>query len=189
MRLLVLTLLLAICGDSPAQTLITYTDTLHHLSISLPAKSSKWHTLTANKNTTYLFCSQRANGGKETFDCLTECSITLAIFKDYGKATNHTATYDWDYNHCCDSLYPSNINNAIAKGQIKDDKIPYLVYEITSSIPHQTGKKAHNRKKIEYVYKYTRGDDAFFLTCKVDPKKQKKYAELFLKVVTSVHLD
>lgn len=189
MRLMALIILLSISGNAPAQTLITYTDTLHHLSISLPAQSSNWHTLTANINTTYLFRSQRANAWKETFDCFMECSITLAISKDYGKATGHTATYDWDYNHCCDSLYPTNIKNAVAKGHIVEDKIPYLVYKTTSSIPHQTGKKAHKKKKIEYVYKYTRGDDAFFLTCIVDPKKHKKYAELFLKVATSVHLD
>ena len=189
MRQFLLILLLAICGNAPAQTLITYTDTHHHISISLPAKSKKWHTLTANKNTTYLFRSQRANASKETFDCLMECNITLSISKDYGKATGHTATYDWDYNHCCDSLYPTNINNAIAKGHIKEGTIPYLVYKTTSSIPHQTGRKACKRKKLEYVYKYTRGDDAYFLICKVDPKKQKKYAELFLKVAQSVHLD
>ena len=135
MRLLVLILLFGLCWDAPAQTLITYTDTNNRLSISLPAKSRKWHTLTANKNTTYLFRSQKSNAGKETFDCFMKCSITLAISEDYGKETGQKATYDWDYNHCCDSLCPFNINSAIAKGNIKEGTIPYLVYEITSSIP------------------------------------------------------
>ena len=189
MRYLLLILLFAICSEAPAQTLITYNDSIHHLSISLPTESRKWHTLTACKITPYLFRSQKAKDVKETFDCLTECSITLSISKDYGKETGHAATYDWDYYHCCDSLYPFNINNAITKGRIKECTIPYLVYKTTSSIPHQTGRKAHKRKKLDYVYKYTRGDDVYFLTCMVDPKKQKKYAELFLKVATSVHLD